>query len=58
MKKLSILLSILLLTIGCSKTKKPVETQTLFVGTYTDGSSEGIYTLQFNPETGTLDSLE
>ena len=58
MKKLSILLSIFLLTIGCSKTKKTVEIQTLFVGTYTDGSSEGIYTLQFNPETGTLDSLE
>ena len=32
--------------------------ETLFIGTYTDGTSEGIYTLKFNPETGTLDSLE
>ncbi|MEO0571519.1 MAG: lactonase family protein [Bacteroidota bacterium] len=31
---------------------------TLYVGTYTDGSSEGIYTLKFNPGTGALDSLE
>ncbi|MEM1339291.1 MAG: lactonase family protein [Bacteroidota bacterium] len=30
---------------------------TLFVGTYTDGTSEGIYTLKFNAENGTLDSL-
>ncbi len=30
---------------------------TLFVGTYTDGASKGIYSLRFNPETGGLDSL-
>ncbi|MDT0606115.1 lactonase family protein [Croceitalea rosinachiae] len=43
---------------GCAENHKPMEKQTLFVGTYTDGSSEGIYSFQFNPETGTLDSLE
>lgn len=32
--------------------------ETLFVGTYTDGSSEGIYSLNFNPGTGQLDSLK
>ncbi|WP_343487028.1 lactonase family protein [Allomuricauda sp. d1] len=35
-----------------------METQTVFVGTYTDGQSEGIYSLQFNSETGSLDSLQ
>ena len=30
----------------------------LYVGTYTDGTSEGIYSLQFDPEKGILDSLE
>lgn len=32
--------------------------KTLYVGTYTDGTSEGIYTLKFNVETGELDSLQ
>ena len=58
MKKYFILLTIAILTMGCIENKKPMETQTLFVGTYTDGDSEGIYTLQFNPETGILDSLQ
>jgi len=30
----------------------------LYIGTYTDGSSEGVYSLRFNPKTGALDSLE
>lgn len=29
----------------------------MYVGTYTDGSSEGIYRLQFNIKTGALSSL-
>lgn len=58
MRKFLIPVLLLLFAYGCTENKKPVETQTLFIGTYTDGSSEGIYTLQFNPETGTLDSLE
>ncbi|MFD2587886.1 lactonase family protein [Croceitalea marina] len=58
MKKFFIVLIIFVFVMGCSENNKPTQTQTLFVGTYTDGSSEGIYTLQFNPETGELDSLE
>lgn len=33
---------------------RPVPPITLHVGTYTDGSSKGIYRLDFNPETGAL----
>ena len=58
MKKYFILLASAIAIMGCQEKRKTMETQTLFVGTYTDGSSEGIYTLQFNSETGTLDSLE
>ncbi|WP_350293496.1 lactonase family protein [uncultured Croceitalea sp.] len=58
MRKFLIPVLLLLFAYGCAENQIPVETQTLFIGTYTDGSSEGIYTLQFNPETGTLDSLE
>ncbi|MDC6366355.1 MULTISPECIES: lactonase family protein [Flavobacteriaceae] len=29
----------------------------LYIGTYTDGDSEGIYEVKFNPESGTLDSI-
>ncbi|GMN10189.1 lactonase family protein [Croceitalea sp. MTPC9] len=58
MKKLFIVLSIFVFVMGCSENNKRIQTKTLFVGTYTDGSSEGIYSLQFNPETGALDSME
>ncbi len=47
-----------ILQMSCSDSPKEVHMQTLYVGTYTDGSSEGIYSLKFNPEIGTLDSLE
>lgn len=47
----------LILLFSCSKNTKVMKTQTLVVGTYTDGSSEGIYSLQFNPKEGKLDSL-
>ncbi|UJH68929.1 lactonase family protein [Allomuricauda sp. SCSIO 65647] len=50
-------LLLVLAVMGCSE-KKVAHTETLFVGTYTDGTSEGIYTLQFNAETGALDSLQ
>ena len=56
MKNFFSCISIVLLTISCSKKEIPMET--LYVGTYTDGTSEGIYTLQFDPETGQLDSLQ
>ncbi len=42
---------------ACTK-KEPVKVETMYIGTYTDGTSEGIYSLQFNPETGALDSLK
>ncbi|MDT0538841.1 lactonase family protein [Croceitalea sp. P059] len=44
--------------IGCQEKKTPMETFDLFVGTYTDGDSRGIYKLQFNPSNGTLDSMK
>jgi 6-phosphogluconolactonase len=56
MKKLPLIIGFVLLTFSCSKKEIPM--QTLYIGTYTDGTSEGIYTLQFNPQTGQLDSLE
>ena len=34
------------------------ETYSLFVGTYTNGQSEGIYKLDFNPNSGSLDSTQ
>ncbi len=43
---------------GCSEDSKPKKPLILYVGTYTDGTSEGIYTLRFNPKTGALDSLQ
>ena len=29
--------------------------RTIFIGTYTNGKSEGIYSCRFDPETGALD---
>ena len=49
-------MAIVVLLFSCTKKETPM--LKLYVGTYTDGSSEGIYSLQFNPETGQLDSLE
>ena len=56
MKKLPLIIGFVLLSFSCSKKEIPM--QTLYIGTYTDGTSEGIYTLLFNPQTGQLDSLE
>lgn len=54
------LLFSLLVVLGITCGKKPEEKlmYTLFVGTYTYGDSEGIYSLQFNAETGNLDSIK
>ena len=54
MRFLSFVGFLLMIVTSCSKNQP---TQKLYVGTYTDGSSEGIYTLAFNPNNGTLDSL-
>lgn len=44
----------ILIFMGCQEKKETMETFDLFVGTYTDGDSEGIYRLTFNPENGNL----
>jgi 6-phosphogluconolactonase len=58
MKNFLVLFIALSCTLSCVNNQKPIAMQTLYVGTYTDGTSEGIYSLKFNPETGTLDSLK
>ena len=63
MKKRNIITAavMLLMLAGCHQGKDSGETQlTMVVGTYTDGSSTGIYSYRFNQETGEallLDSL-
>lgn len=52
------LLLLVLLFCITSCTQKNEPWTKLYIGTYTDGSSEGIYTVKFNPKTGELDSLE
>jgi 6-phosphogluconolactonase len=47
------LLFFITLLIGC-KMNQPSKTYRLFVGTYTDGESEGIYSYSFNASTGEL----
>nr|WP_299382426.1 lactonase family protein [Allomuricauda sp.] len=44
--------------LSCSETKKMKKDHTLFVGTYTNGDSEGIYKFKFNSETGELTHQE
>ena len=56
MKHISLFAGLLFLLVSCSKTQATMET--VYIGTYTDGTSEGIYTLKFYPETGQLDSLQ
>lgn len=46
-------LFLVLLATSC-QSEKETKTNDLFVGTYTNGDSEGIYHFQFNPETGAL----
>ncbi|MFD2100330.1 lactonase family protein [Flagellimonas iocasae] len=57
MKKILLLCLLVVLGMGCGEKPKEKPMYTLFVGTYTNGDSEGIYSLQFNPENGSLDSL-
>ncbi|MFS4466395.1 lactonase family protein [Maribacter sp. 2210JD10-5] len=53
MKKTILFLSIVL-SFSCTQNKNDSEMTNLYVGTYTDGDSEGIYQLKFNTETGAL----
>lgn len=55
-KKLSWLL-LLLVMISCKKEVKPEDAVQMIVGTYTDGSSEGIYSYKFDQESGESNSL-
>jgi 6-phosphogluconolactonase len=57
--KTHLLFSLLIvLATACGTKSDKKESLTLFVGTYTGSGSEGIYSLQFNPENGTLDSMK
>ncbi len=58
MKTIVRLSLVMLVVASCSEKEDSDRSTTLFVGTYTDGGSEGIYSLVFNPQTGSLDSLE
>ncbi len=42
---------------NCKKNEVDMKAHTLFVGTYTDGESKGIYKLVFDPNTGKLSDL-
>lgn len=54
MKKSILMASIAILAIACAEKPKERPMYTLFVGTYTDGDSEGIYTYTFDANTGKL----
>ncbi len=54
MRFLYLILSVLVCTLGCSEKKEMAKTYSLFVGTYTDGASEGIYKFTFDAATGNL----
>ena len=44
--------------LGCKEKMETNKFYTVFVGTYTDGESEGIYGIKFDLENGILDSIE
>src|SRR6056297_2692301 len=54
MKKIILAGLIAILTIACNEKPEKKPMYTLFVGTYTDGDSEGIYTYTFDANTGEL----
>ena len=54
MKKIILAGLIAILTIACTEKPEEKPMYTLFVGTYTDGDSEGIYTYTFDTNTGEL----
>ncbi len=57
MKKI-VFVCLLLLGISCAEKKELMEPLDVFVGTYTDGDSEGIYRYSFDPNTGQLQDRE
>jgi len=54
MKKFILAGLVVVLALACSKKPEEKPMYTLFVGTYTDGDSEGIYTYTFDANTGEL----
>lgn len=50
----TIAIPMLILLLACNERPKTDPALTLFVGTYTDGGSEGIYRMEFNTATGAL----
>ncbi|RDY59954.1 lactonase family protein [Flagellimonas nanhaiensis] len=58
MRLFYLILGVLLVAVSCSEKKETTKPYTLFVGTYTDGESEGIYGMKFDSENGILDSIE
>jgi len=56
MKKIILAGLAVVLAIACAEKPKEKPMYTLFVGTYTDGDSEGIYTYTFDANTGELSS--
>lgn len=51
MKRLSILITLLVFSMN-------IQSQKIYIGTYTDGTSEGVYSYNFDPNTGELSHLE
>ena len=49
---------VLYLILACTLLNCQQQETTLYIGTYTDGESEGIYQLKFNPNTGILSDLK
>lgn len=47
---------LLLMTLSCSEKEPMKKNYPLFVGTYTNGASEGIYKMSFDSSTGRMDS--
>jgi 6-phosphogluconolactonase len=53
-----VVLAMAVLLQGCQESEEVKAERTLFVGTYTDGDSEGIYQLTFNSITGALENKQ
>ena len=54
MNKLLLLGLLVVLGMGCEEKPQEKPMYTLFIGTYTNGDSEGIYSYQFDADSGTL----
>ncbi|MEM7483959.1 MAG: lactonase family protein [Bacteroidota bacterium] len=55
MKKQLVLFLLAIVALNCREKEAPMKTYNLFVGTYTDGESKGIYRFTFNSNSGELE---